>query len=199
MSKRIDEILEVVEHVFSNHEKSELYSIDSLRLNAVKQVAKRRNILVSTVASRFIRELLPEIKGTEEFDKHLYKWLENGCEELQAILLKHSVNKDDKVNINNFFISRKNISTESDKKNIKYMLSITSENKYLDEINSSFNILGEAIKKYIHNLNQKGAESFEKGSYDKVEIIRSKASQLITYQQKMEEIRTEFSKIILKN
>ena len=79
------------------------------------------------------------------------------------------------------------------------MLSITSENKYLDEINSSFNILGEAIKKYIHNLNQKGAESFEKGSYDKVEIIRSKASQLITYQQKLEEIRTEFSKIISKN
>ena len=104
MSRTIEEILEVVQEVregFRNEHGGR--SVTSLRIQAVKSVAKRRGIYSTTVSNKFRRELRPEIDGTAAFDQLLEDWLAQGSNELKNIILKHKSDPGDVEFINSVF------------------------------------------------------------------------------------------------
>jgi hypothetical protein len=104
MSKRIEEILEVVEEVRGRFESQPgLRYITPARVEAVKSVARRRGIAYHTVNDKFRRQLEPDIAGVAEFDKLLEDWLVSGSLELRDILLKNAVDEGDISLINQFF------------------------------------------------------------------------------------------------
>ncbi len=104
MSARIEETIEVILEVrdqFRIHKNTR--SIRELRIVATKSVADIRGITHQTVCDTYRRQLRPEIKGTEQFDLYLEKWLKNENLELRNILLKKTSDNSDKELINNTF------------------------------------------------------------------------------------------------
>lgn len=104
MSKRIEEILEVIEIVREEFQNAvQDTAIDHIRVIAAKTVAGWRNIKKNTVGDKFIRQLRPDIWRTSEFDKLLEDWLVHDSDELRNIISKHSVDDKDIELINNAF------------------------------------------------------------------------------------------------
>jgi predicted HNH restriction endonuclease len=104
MSKRIEQILEVIDEVRDKYQSTSGYkSVKHLRISAEASVASRRIIASKTVASKYITQLKPEIQGAKNFDELLERWLVDDSEELKNILLKHKSNYRDIELINNAF------------------------------------------------------------------------------------------------
>lgn len=104
MSRRIEQILEVIEEVrekFQGQDGSR--SVSRMRRDAVASVANRRGIEKQTVLDKFIRQLQPNIKVAAEFDKLLEDWLLHDSNELKNIILKHKSDSRDAELINNAF------------------------------------------------------------------------------------------------
>ena len=95
MSKRIEQIVEVIEEV-----RKEFRSVKDMRIDAVAVVADRRGIEHPTVADKYIRQLRPDIKRTADFDKLLEDCLVHDSDELSNILLKHIVDSEDAELVN---------------------------------------------------------------------------------------------------
>ena len=96
MSKRIEEILGVIEEVrgeFQN--RTGYWSITPMRIRAVESVANRRGIEKQTVLDKFIRQLQPDINVASDFDRLLEDWLIHDSDELKNILLKHTSDHQD--------------------------------------------------------------------------------------------------------
>lgn len=70
MSKRIEHLVEVIEEIFDERERSSsfVYDFAELRRGAVSAVAERHQVDERTVADKFIRQLRPQISSTAEFD-----------------------------------------------------------------------------------------------------------------------------------
>lgn len=104
MSRRIEEILEILEEVRDNFRSS--YSggsIKALRSQADASVAARRGIDRTTVSNKYRRELKPEIDGTPDFDQKLEDWLVFGSDGLRSIMIKHTSDPADRELIDRFF------------------------------------------------------------------------------------------------
>ena len=99
MSKRIEQIVEVIEEV-----RKEFRSVKDMRIDAVAVVADRRGIERPTVADKYIRQLRPDIKRTADFDKRLEDYLVHDSDELRNILLKNRIDSEDVELINNAFL-----------------------------------------------------------------------------------------------
>ena len=115
MSQRIDQILEVVQLVQSKHQvvQSNFHLpvpfriTKNIRLYAVEKIAAIRGIDAKTVSNKFRRELYPEVKNTDDFDRLLEVWLHTGSNALRNVLLKHTVDRQDEINIRYFFSGNK--------------------------------------------------------------------------------------------
>ena len=106
MSKKIEEILEVVQEVrgrFRNEPGEP--SVTELRIQALYLVADRHDIQSTSVSNNFRRRLAPEIKGTSEFDRLLEDWLVDGSDELANVLRQHTSDSADLELIETMFIS----------------------------------------------------------------------------------------------
>lgn len=104
MSKRIEEILDVVQEVregFQNEPGGP--SVKDLRIQALYSVADRRGIQSTSVSNMFRRQLRPEVDGTAGFDRLLESWLVSGSDELANVLLKYTIDPGDEELINNTF------------------------------------------------------------------------------------------------
>lgn len=103
MSQRIEEILEVLLEVRNKYYQAPNASIRLLRISANNIVADRRKVRPWTVSDKYVRQLKPEIKGTECFDRLLREWLINGSTELEQALCKHRSDNKDLQAISIFF------------------------------------------------------------------------------------------------
>lgn len=106
MSRRIEQILEVIEEVREEYQNTGGHgSITHMRIRAVASIANRRGIAKQTVLDKFIRQLQPDIKVAADFDKLLEDWLVHDSDELKNIILKHKSKSDrqDEELINNAF------------------------------------------------------------------------------------------------
>jgi len=104
MSRRIEQILEVIEEVREKFQsQSGNKSLTHMRREAVDSVSVRRAIEKQTVLDKFIRQLQPNIKIAAEFDKLLEDWLLNNSDTLKGIILKHRSDSHDMELINNAF------------------------------------------------------------------------------------------------
>jgi len=144
MSSRIEEVLEVLEEIRAEYAKDNArHSIASLRVAAVQHVAKRRGISNESVRDKYIRQLKPEIDGTDEFDKCLKDWLETDRSKLKEVLLAKRVTRQDESRIVEFFrrlpsaettevIPNEKIITDNGNETILYPEEILSGKKYLE-------------------------------------------------------------------
>ncbi|MBN2397042.1 MAG: HNH endonuclease [Deltaproteobacteria bacterium] len=104
MSSRIEQVLEVLEEVKEKYLENQSHQpISSLRKKAVQQVAIKRGITQKSVADKYIRQLKPHIRKTNDFDKFLLDWLVKGDNKIQQVLLSRTVTPKDTDLINNFF------------------------------------------------------------------------------------------------
>jgi len=103
MSKRIEQILEVIEEVREKFQNQSRQSVSRMRVIAVTSVADRRGITNQTVLDKFIRQLQPDIKVAADFDKFFENWLVHDSDELKNIILKHKSDLRDVELINNAF------------------------------------------------------------------------------------------------
>lgn len=104
MSKRIEEILDVVQEVrkrFQNEPGG--HSVKSLRIQALYSVAEQHGIQSTSVSNNFRRRLRPDIDGTPEFDRLLEDWLVSGSDELGSILRQHASDSGDLERIKSVF------------------------------------------------------------------------------------------------
>lgn len=79
--------------------------LQSLRVEAVNEVASARGVVASTVSNKYRREMRPDLDGTPEFDGAVRAWLLDGSDELKRILRKHAVTNRDLSEIEQFFAS----------------------------------------------------------------------------------------------
>jgi hypothetical protein len=106
VSRRIEQILEVIEEVREEYQNTGGHkSFTHMRIRAVASIANRRGIAKQTVLDKFIRQLQPDIKVAADFDKFLEDWLVRDSDELKNIILKHKPKSDrqDEELINNAF------------------------------------------------------------------------------------------------
>src|ERR1700722_9074683 len=75
MSRRISDILEILTEVSDGFDSEIATNIANLRVQAANSVARRREVNIRSVADKYIRQLRPRIKTTDEFDDLLAKWL----------------------------------------------------------------------------------------------------------------------------
>lgn len=104
MSRRIDEILEVlteVAHLRVHGGASK--SATELRREACNVVGERRHILPTTVSDKFRRQLSPQIRGTQDFDRAITEWLRKQPNQLRSALDAHAVSDRDRNRIRAFF------------------------------------------------------------------------------------------------
>jgi hypothetical protein len=101
MSVRIEQILEVLDGVYGNYPDSRL-PISEIRLNAAKAVARIRGVHWNTISDKFIRQLTPDVEGTDAFDRLVESWLREGSAQLQSVLARHA-DKYDLSLIGQFF------------------------------------------------------------------------------------------------
>ena len=100
MSRRIEEIVEVIEEVREQFQNTTRYrSVSHMRIRAVASVANRRRITNQTVLDTFIRQLQPNIKDAAHFDRLLERWLVDDSDELKKILLRDASDRKDKDDI----------------------------------------------------------------------------------------------------
>ncbi len=96
MSKRVEEILEVVEEVRDNFRlRTSEQHITALRIQAVNSVAVRRGIAPQTVRDTFRRQLMPEVDGVEDFDALLDSWLVGDSHDLAKVIETHASDQAD--------------------------------------------------------------------------------------------------------
>jgi hypothetical protein len=103
MSDRIEQLIDVIREVRDNYKAASLDAVSTLRTDAVRKIAIRRNILESTVSDKYRRQLNPPISNTKDFDRLLAAWLQTGSSELQNALYTHSEDSADQRLIKNFF------------------------------------------------------------------------------------------------
>ncbi|MBA7674288.1 hypothetical protein ES703_82496 [subsurface metagenome] len=103
MSKRIEQMLEVIEEVREKFQNQSRQSVSRMRVIAVTSVADRRGITNQTVLDKFIRQLQPDIKVAADFDKFFENRLVHDSDELKNIILKHKSDLRDVELINNAF------------------------------------------------------------------------------------------------
>ncbi len=103
MSKRIEQIIEVIEEVRETFQNQSRHPVSRIRVIAVTSVAGRREIAKQTVLDKFIRQLQPDVKVAADFDKLLKNWLVRDSDELKNIILKHKSDRRDVELINNAF------------------------------------------------------------------------------------------------
>ena len=105
VSKRIEEILEVIDEVHKAAPKAiRSISLRHLRINALKIVAERRSIKPRTVSDKCWRQL--ELKKIAEFDSLLEDWLYQSTNTLEGVLTNHCVNNHDERQVEIFFSTR---------------------------------------------------------------------------------------------
>lgn len=95
MSDRISEILDVISNVakrYQSHMSEGQVAV--LRIDALDRVAQQRSILASTVSSKYRRELQPAIRGTREFDRALFAYLDSGDVTLRFALEQKAIASD---------------------------------------------------------------------------------------------------------
>lgn len=104
MSAKIEQIVEVLEKVRENfRSRGEHASITQLRINAVHSIAAYRSIDYKSVLDKPIRQLRPEVKTANDFDRLIETWLTNNSDQLRSIVLRHANEKSDKVLIEQVF------------------------------------------------------------------------------------------------
>jgi hypothetical protein len=104
MSAKTEQIVEVIEEVKDKFRSlSSTQPVRSLRLKAIKSIAKRRGITWQSVNDKFIRKLRPDISSLPQFDGLLEKWLIDNLDDLKKILLKHARNSKDRQLVENAF------------------------------------------------------------------------------------------------
>ncbi len=105
VSKRIEEILEVIDevHKAAPKEKRDI-SVRHLRLIAQNLVAERRSIRSRTVSDKCWRQL--RLKKIAEFDSLLEDWLYHSTNTLKGVLTNYCVNNQDERQVDIFFSTR---------------------------------------------------------------------------------------------
>lgn len=102
MSEKIQQIVEVIEEVreaFRAQPTTD--NVSSYRPQAIKAIAKRRDIFPQSVNEKFIRKCRPDITTLNEFDRLMEAWLLHGSDDLHRILLKHAFDARDRDLVNN--------------------------------------------------------------------------------------------------
>jgi hypothetical protein len=108
MSKRIEEIIDVLREIKSRYSKGmSRNAFQAMRHTAVKAVATVRRIEPTTVSSKFRRELRPDIDGTGDFDRTVLAWLVSNSDELQHVLMKYAIGSSDRQRIHDVFNARR--------------------------------------------------------------------------------------------
>jgi predicted HNH restriction endonuclease len=96
MSRKIEEIVEVIQHVRDEYQRhGGSASISSTRREAVTLAAKRRRVFKQTVLDKFIRQLQPDVAEAAHFDDLLVEWLVDDSDELESILRRHTRDRAD--------------------------------------------------------------------------------------------------------
>ncbi len=96
MTKRIEQILKVVEVVTMEFDQTTSYqSLRDTRIRAVASVADQWGITTQSVLDTFIRRLRPHVKSASHFDNLLLAWLVNGSDELKNAILQHTQDEVD--------------------------------------------------------------------------------------------------------
>jgi hypothetical protein len=103
MSKKIDQILEVLTIIRDEYLSGNTRSLEDIRVDATTYVAKKHNLWSTTILDKYQRGLRPETYGTESFDNLVRNWLVHGSTSLETILLNHSVNEADRRKVARFF------------------------------------------------------------------------------------------------
>lgn len=108
MSARIEQILAVLSEVRNSGARS-FAGIRDARIEASKEVARRRCIRERSVSDKYLRQLEPEVNGTWDFDVLVEAWLTKGGTKLKEVLLLHVEKRSvdearaDEIRINGFF------------------------------------------------------------------------------------------------
>jgi predicted restriction endonuclease len=105
MSKKIEEILEVLDDVRNRYRYDKTTPTRDLRRQADLKVAERRRIDPTTVSNKYRRGLKPLVYNTNSFDAFVDSWLRNNSSELRDILLQHCLNSQDQEMVRRFFSS----------------------------------------------------------------------------------------------
>ena len=96
MSKRINQIIEVIKYVKDNWDGRS--AIREVRIRADKSIAKKYKIDEKTISDKYRRQLTDKsgnVLGTPDFDRLLENWIKLSDSELKDIILKHSRGKID--------------------------------------------------------------------------------------------------------
>ena len=105
MSKKIDQILEVLSIIRDEYLSNSSRPLEDIRVEATIVVAKKHKLWSTTVLDKYQRGLKPYTYGTKSFDNLVRGWLVQKSPSLETILLSHSENETDKSNVSNFFQS----------------------------------------------------------------------------------------------
>ncbi|HEV2880518.1 MAG TPA: HNH endonuclease [Pyrinomonadaceae bacterium] len=104
MSRKIEHILEVIEEIWEQYQNTESdITLTEMRINAVRAVAGRRSVNISTINDTFLRQLGDSVNSTQDFDLLVEQWLHQDSGQLKAILLRHTSDPADIPKINNVF------------------------------------------------------------------------------------------------
>jgi predicted restriction endonuclease len=103
MSKRIEEILDVLNEIRIAHRNDQSASARELRLRVLPKVAEKHEIALQTVQDKYLRQLRPHVENVADFDKLVDKWLATGATTLKTILDQHAVDSQDNEAIREFF------------------------------------------------------------------------------------------------
>ena len=103
MSKRIDQVIEVLTDIRVQYQKNPSLPIRKLRRDASQAVAKQRSIRQPTVEDKSLRQLNPPIDTMRDFDYRVEKWLHLGDNTLKGILDYHTISEQDWENVQRLF------------------------------------------------------------------------------------------------
>jgi|GEM_PF-5377477 len=103
MSRKIQQILDVLTIVRAAYLGGQSTNIQTLRIDATTEIADREGLYRTTVLDKYQRGLEPDIYGTDAFDAIVSAWLIEGSTKLQQILGDHAVDNDDSQKIATFF------------------------------------------------------------------------------------------------
>lgn len=103
MSQKIDDILHILAGIRSGYRANGSESLRRVRIRVLRQIATERGVDYQTIADAYIRRLSPDIELTPAFDRLVEAWLASNSPNLQEILVRHSLDRNDPVRIREFF------------------------------------------------------------------------------------------------
>jgi hypothetical protein len=103
MSKKIDDVLEVLMHMRHSYQPGHPDSIREARKSAIKTIGAGRGVTHQTIADAYLRRPKPQVDGTPQFDLLVGEWLDGRSDTLRRALEHHARDSGDQPSISKFF------------------------------------------------------------------------------------------------